>query len=290
MFVSTPGQMARRTLIGDADDGRLLRSETVAGAIRARTCISFAKAVFQLAGREACCLAAGGYWVMRTGDLYAIVRCGDVGVAGLGSHAHNDQLSFEFAVGSQPLVVDPGAFLYTADPEARNLFRSTSFHATLRIGGIEQQEAVPGTLFALEDCARAEALNGSHELTAPHFRGRHHGFERLDPPATHERRIELDGPASTLRVSDLVLGEGSHELEWSFPLAPCDVRNAAGEIEARFPGASLVLPSPDLRLEVEEGWYSPSYGVRGARTFVRARRPARPGRDLMEFYLRVLPS
>ncbi len=277
--------------IGDADDGRYLPLGDY-GRSDPRSHLH----LFRQAGRRYspadghADFPAGGYWVMRTGDLYAIVRCGDVGVGGLGSHAHNDQLSFEFAVGSQPLVVDPGAFLYTADAEARNLFRSTSFHATLRIGGIEQQEAVPGTLFALEDCARAEALEWEPRGDGATFRGRHHGFERLDPPATHERRIELDGPASTLRVSDLVLGEGSHELEWSFPLAPCDVRNAAGEIEARFPGARLVLSSPDLRLEVEEGWYSPSYGVRVPAPFVRARRPARPGRDLMEFYLRVLPS
>lgn len=36
----------------------------------------------------------GGFYVMRSNKLFAIVRCGDVGIGGLGCHAHNDQLSF----------------------------------------------------------------------------------------------------------------------------------------------------------------------------------------------------
>jgi uncharacterized heparinase superfamily protein len=266
--------------IGDADDGRFLPLGDY-GRADPRSHLH----LFRQAAREyrpATAHAAypdGGYWVMRAGELYAIVRCGDVGVGGLGSHAHNDQLSFELAVGAQPLVLDPGSYLYTADPQARNLFRSTAFHSTLRIGEAEQQEEVPGTLFALRDTARAEPVGWETDGARAVFEGRHHGYERLDPPALHTRRIELDGPAGRLLITDTVQGEGSHLLEWSFPLAPCEASAGEGEATAGFDGALLSIASEGLTFSVEEGWYSPSYGKRVRTPFVRARRPAVPGGD-----------
>jgi uncharacterized heparinase superfamily protein len=275
--------------IGDADDGRFLPLGDYGRADpRSHTHL------FRQAGREYrpagghAAYPQGGYWVMRTGDLYAIVRCGDVGVCGLGSHAHNDQLSFELALGDQPLVVDPGSFLYTADPEARNLFRSTSFHATLRVGGAEQQEPSKQTLFAITDRARAEALSWEPDGQRPAFEARHHGFERLDPPATHTRRLELDGAAGGLTLTDIVSCEESHPLEWTFPLAPCEAIGGLGEATATFDRARLRIASEGLRFTVEDGWYSPSYGRRIRTPFLKARRPSVPGEDVTRISLTVI--
>ncbi len=227
---------------------------------------------------------------MRGGELFVIVRCGDVGVGGLGSHAHNDQLSFELALGDQPLVVDPGSYIYTADPEARELFRSTSFHATLRVGELEQQEPVPGTLFAMRDRARAEALAWKPDEERASFEGRHHGFERLDPPALHLRTIELDGSAGRLVITDTVRGEGAHPLEWTFPLAPCEATADTGQATARFDRVQLRIASEGLRFSVEEGWYSPGYGRRIRTPFFKARRLAVPGNDMTRITLTPRPT
>ena len=60
-------------------------------------------------GRRSVCAAYrdAGLYVQRRGDAYLLVRCGTTGVGGQGWHAHNDQLSFELALGALPLVVDP---------------------------------------------------------------------------------------------------------------------------------------------------------------------------------------
>lgn len=272
--------------IGDADDGRFLPLGDY-GRADPRSHLH----LFHQAGREYrpandhAAYPDGGYWVMRAGDLYAIVRCGDVGVGGLGSHAHNDQLSFELALGDQPLIVDPGSYLYTADPEARELFRSTSFHATLRIGGAEQQQASGETLFAMTDRAHAEALSWDPDDERPAFEGRHHGFERLDPPALHTRRIELDGTASRLVITDTVRSKGAHPLEWTFPLGPCDANAGQGEATAVFDRGRLEIVSEGLQFTVEDGWYSPGYGIRARSPFIRARRLAVPGEDVTRFVL-----
>ena len=100
----------------------------------------------------------GGFFVLRAGGTHAVVRCGDTGRYGRGGHSHNDQLSFELFAGGRPLVADPGTYLYTADPAARNLFRSTAYHATLRIARTEQNELRTDDLFVMEDQAQARAL------------------------------------------------------------------------------------------------------------------------------------
>jgi hypothetical protein len=188
-----------------------------------------------------------------------------VGRYGHGGHGHNDQLSFELAAGDRPLVIDPGTYVYTPDAAERNRFRSTAYHATLRIDGGEQNELRTDDLFSMEDRARAKTT----DWDATSFDGLHHGF----PGATHSRRIELldDG----MLIRDTVRSQGEHDLEWTFSLAP----GAEEHVEVRSQG---------LEFRPEEGWYSPRYGVREPTTFLRARRRSRAGEDVTEIRLRAL--
>jgi hypothetical protein len=250
--------------IGDADDGRFLPLGHYGADPRDHRHL-FAQAgrpLEQAAGSAA--YPEGGFFVLRNGSLYAIVRCGDVGRRGHGGHGHNDQLSFELADARGALVVDPGTYLYTPDPVARNLFRSTAFHATLRVGGAEQNELRTDDLFTMTDRTRAEALSWD----ATSFEGRHHGF----PGATHTRRIEL--AENELTIRDTVASSESQELEWTFPLAP----GAEERIEVKADG---------LEFRPEPGWYSPRYGVRQPVTFLRARRRSRPGDDVTSLRIRI---
>src|SRR5918999_134321 len=251
--------------IGDGDDGRFLPL----GDYGVRDPRDH-RHLFQQSGRAFepgkghAAFPEGGFFVLRNDDLYAVVRCGDTGRYGRGGHSHNDQLSFELTAGGQPLVVDPGTYVYTADPEARNLFRSTAFHATLRVDGGEQNELRTDDLFTMEDRASAEVLAWNGGV----FEGRHHGF----PHATHTRRIELADRG--LRIRDTVSSSEARDLEWTFPLAP----GADDRLEIRGDG---------LDFAPEQGWYSPRYGVRVPATFLRARRRSRPGDDVTEIVVRA---
>jgi hypothetical protein len=229
---------------------------------------------------------AGGYWVMRAGYLYVLVRCGDVGLGGRGSHAHNDALAFELAHGTQPLIIDPGSYVYTADPAERTRFRSTAFHSTLQVDGAEQNPISEDSLFVMEDRRRAEAISWDPDVSRPSFVGRHFGYEALTDPITHTRRIELDGSTRTLRIVDTVVSSGEHELEWTFPLAPCDVSASGSRAEARFPsGARLEVDAPGVELRVDGGWISPGYGRRAPTPFLRGKKRSRAGEDVTEFML-----
>jgi Heparinase II/III-like protein/Heparinase II/III N-terminus len=251
-------------LIGDADDGRFLPLGDYGADPRDH------RHLFGQAGwpyepaTETAAYPDGGYYILRRGDLYAIVRCGDVGRYGRGGHGHNDQLSFELFAGGRPLVIDPGSYVYTSGPAERNRFRSTAYHSTLRLDGGEQNELRTDDLFSMDDRARAEALSSD----ATSFEGRHHGF----PGATHTRRIELldDG----LLIRDTISSPAGHEAQWTFPLAP----GAERHVEIQGEG---------LDFRPEDGGYSPRYGVRESTTFLRARRRSRPGEDVTEIRVRA---
>jgi hypothetical protein len=238
-------------IVGDEDSGRYLPLSDYGHDPRDHS---------QMAGTPTGAARYEGYHLMRDGDLYVLVRCGDTGLYGLGGHAHNDQLSFELCLGDQPLVVDPGAYIYTADPAARNLFRSTAYHSTLQVDGLEQNELSSSYLFSLHDRTQSETLASSRDG----FEGRHHGF----PDRVHTRRITRT--SSGIELEDRVDGP-AQRLDWSFPLAPgCDVQVETGRVVARWPRSTLTIEAPELDFAVEEGWYSPRYGVRVEAPFVKA--------------------
>lgn len=79
-------------------------------------------------------------------------RCGGPGQYGKGGHAHNDANSITLRVDGVPVIVDPGSFVYTADPQQRNADRSTWSHSTVA-SDLEQRSWPSGTdgLFWLFD-------------------------------------------------------------------------------------------------------------------------------------------
>jgi hypothetical protein len=276
--------------IGDNDDGRFLPLGEYGRTDFRSHLHLFAQASrsYESATRSRA-FPAGGYYTMRHEDLYVLVRCGDTGVYGVGGHAHNDQLSFELCCGGTPLIEDPGTGTYYEDEGERLRFRSTGFHATLRIDGTEQNELPPWPRFPLGNRSRAEAIawEAGDERTA--FAGRHHGFEALPDPAVHERRLELDPNRRELTIADTVISDGEHRLDWTFPLGSCrDVSIRDGSAVVEFASVRLsVLAEGGVELRIEDGAYSPAYGVAEPRPFLAAGGRSAPGRHTTTFLLRV---
>ena len=205
-----------------------------------------------------------GVAVMRSGADYLIVANSIVGTKGFGNHKHNDQLSFEYHPDGIALVVDPGSYVYTSDADARNLFRSTAYHNTVSVGGIEQNDTRPEWLFRMFESANAEHVSFEDRPDALEYVGRHHGYERLPEPVTHERCFRLHKASGALTIVDRLSGRGDHDLRWHFHLAP-----GVGAEPAEAATLALTTCGRTWRLRVPPGLaaaispaaYSPSYGV-----------------------------
>lgn len=110
-----------------------------------------------------------GIAVIRNKEAYLFVsNCGysryvNLKKPNIGTHTHNDALSFEFSIGNDDLIVDPGSYVYTSDPARRNEFRSTAKHNTIMVDDEEQNILHETRMFSVRrnsDCRELKTEGG----------------------------------------------------------------------------------------------------------------------------------
>jgi hypothetical protein len=204
----------------------------------------------------------GGLYVLAGGATHCVVRCGGVGQNGRGGHAHNDLLSFELSVGGRPFVVDPGTYAYTSDPGARDLFRSTEFHSTVRLDGREQRPIPTGDVFRLPEAARARAERCELDGPVAVLACSHDGYRQLGPGAVHRRTFVLERGSGALEIEDELLGGGTRLVESFLRLAPGVVaRRIADALVLECDGVQVALRIDGAdEVDLAGGWVSPQFG------------------------------
>ncbi len=131
-----------------------------------------------------------GLYIWRSERFFLAVRCGPIGQAGNGGHAHNDQLSVELQIDGIDWLADPGTATYTADTAKRDRYRSHLAHFGPRLQSAEPSRLDLG-LFRLEDNAQAQCLT----FDGTRFLGRHSAYG-----LTTYRHIHLGG--RQIRITD----------------------------------------------------------------------------------------
>ena len=202
------------------------------------------------------------------------VSAASVGMRGFGSHSHNDVLSFEYWANGYAWLIDPGTYVYTADPPARNYFRSTESHNTVRVDGQEINPFSPTRLFQMSDCARVKLHQWTSTPESDYLDIEHSGYTRLSSPVIHRRRFEFDKRKNLLTVRDTFEGNGPHFFEWFFHLAP-EVRFQRSDskftLQAGDEMVLLDIGSINGDIQLQPGLYSPSYGVQQQSTLIVVR-------------------
>jgi len=251
---------------------------------------------------------ASGLYVMRDDDNYMIVSAGKVGTNGVGNHKHNDVLSFELCAQGTTFIADPGTYLYTPDPVARNLFRSTAYHNTVQVDAEEMNVFDPRHLFLMRETASPRVNVWESNSRYDYLEAEHHGFCRLPDPIVHRRHVCFDKENALWAIKDELIRarhderatEVEHIFSQYFHFAPMTVRfldmpfdvptqvhrvieeklgfdpgdcDFAFAVEAD-PGNGPVLMlvpvlTTGLERETTAGWVSPSYGVRRQAPIVR---------------------
>jgi len=209
-----------------------------------------------------------GFFFMRSaGDYLGGVSARTGG--DLGSHGHNDALSFELVADGRPVVVDPGTYAYTVGADTRNLFRSTAYHNTVMVDGKEINSMDPAAPFMLPEEAFPRLERWRSGASRDMAVASHGGYRKLASPVVHRRMFVYDRTRRRWRIVDHVRGSGVHGIRVSFHFAR-GLEPRAGERCNRivlYEGNKRVFRigvtgAEGWELDLSQGWISPVYGVR----------------------------
>ncbi|PYV99682.1 MAG: hypothetical protein DMG89_06710 [Acidobacteria bacterium] len=218
------------------------------------------------------CFEAGGVYVMasKSASAQMMIDCGPQG-PGRSGHGHADALSIRMSLNGRRWLVDPGTFGYVSDDNARNFFRGTGAHNTLKVDGMDQ--AIPEGPFSWSSIPEVRPDLWCPGVTFTLFSGSHTGYA-CRPGSVLHRRFVFFLHGEFWLVCDFADGRGSHQLEVFWHLAPdlAIVRTELGFITGPL-GASLATDSDEvMRLalvpaedsawnsELLPGYVSPCYG------------------------------
>lgn len=211
-----------------------------------------------------------GYFVMRESwsqDAdWALVRCGPH-PPNCGAHAHADALALELSVGGEPILIDPGTYIYTASRAERDYFRSSAAHNTVTIDGRSSAEPASSPFkWRSGPCSRATAWVTHDRFDF--FDGEHDGFQRLEAPVLHSRAVFfLRGEYWV--ICDRLRTAGPHHLALYWHWAPGIElsEDSSGALIARPPGVHSAAVGARLftnrgQVTCERSWTSSTYGAR----------------------------
>lgn len=93
-----------------------------------------------------------GLVVYKNKKIQLWISLGRKSQKGKGGHNHYDSSSFVLQINDKEYFVDPGTYLYTSEPEIRNIFRSAQYHNNYFAQDMEHiEQTKPEDLFWLND-------------------------------------------------------------------------------------------------------------------------------------------
>ncbi len=209
-----------------------------------------------------------GTYVLRQDDLYLLFNASGSGINGRGSHGHNDALSIEVSACGTAFIVDPGSYLYTGDLHERHQFRSTAYHSTVEVDGVEQNTTDEQVPFIIGNEAAPRVISWESDAETDVVIAEHDGYQRLPRPLTHRRTVRFEKAQRFWEVEDELLGTGEHDLSFRFHFAPgleAKVRSdGIVEVCDKMNGARLLIVASGIggQAELESRFSSRDYGAK----------------------------
>lgn len=118
----------------------------------------------------------------------------------IGTHTHNDLLSFELSLNGKDVLVDAGTYLYTSSKASRDEFRSTSKHNTIVVDG-EEQNDFHGPFVLKRNVHKGDLLQVSDSA----FEGE---YTTIKGQMYHKRRFDFKSDSLIITDSISKVGKG----------------------------------------------------------------------------------
>ena len=151
------------------------------------------------------------------------------------------------------------------DDEWRWYGRKTSSHNTVVVDN-KDQFVVDSQRFGLPKIATSTVHTFESKDLIDFIHASHNGYETLDQPVTHHRKIYLDKTERCWILTDVLVGGGRHQFDWYFHFndeIDCDILDELCILAKHKDGIKLELKpleTDNLYLEMIEGWISEKYG------------------------------
>lgn len=187
---------------------------------------------------------------------------GPLGYLSIAAHGHADALSLTLSLDGEPVLVDPGTYLYGSGGAWRRWFRSTPAHNTLNLEG-ESQSLMSGPFNWSE---KATARLAESTAAPLRLRASHDGYRRRFGRMV-EREVALE--PGHVAVTDRLPGGPPLVAELVYQLAPgltairegravTVSRASAPLLRLDFPTDAITMATGEER--VDGGWVSPRFG------------------------------
>ncbi|GJL65042.1 MAG: hypothetical protein NPIRA05_00130 [Nitrospirales bacterium] len=141
-------------------------------------------------------LEDSGYCATFSNGHYLLFDAGPLAPDFLPAHGHGDALAFEYSVGDQRVMIDPGVYCYDAGDD-RDFSRSSKSHNTVTLDDLDQSEFWAS--FRVGRRARIIKRDISASFNSFSVTASHSGYAHLQGSPVHERCVSLVGQQLVIR-------------------------------------------------------------------------------------------
>ena len=206
------------------------------------------------------CFKEGGNSFLRDKEDRVLIGIDHaaLGFGAIAAHGHADALSFQMLVDGEPVITDPGTYIYHCDLPHRNAFRKTINHSTVCIDGKDQSEMLGAFLWGKRAECRLEHFSSTDEMDV--LTASHDGYK----PLIHQRAFEWNKRRRRLCIKDAFTKEAQWVSTLMLGKNVCIVSQSEECVELLSADniIQITVKSPIDQLHIEDAEVSTEYGVK----------------------------
>lgn len=197
----------------------------------------------------------GGVSVIRKGGFVLAFDHGPLGLDPLAAHGHADALSIQLYLDGEPVLIDPGTYVYNGNRKMRDLYRSTRAHNAACIAGENQSEILGPFLWGRRArVSRSGFCQGPRAVIAMAM---HDGYGSSD--CVRQVEVSEDG----VDIIDTVEGAECHNAVayLHLPLPPENMRVSEHSISLELSSGLKLMITMSSNFNINPFEWSPAYGA-----------------------------